>query len=93
MRRRRYPLTRQVSLFPVLMLVDEDDATGRVTFHPLPLDLQGRLGLKWLALLVLGWLDDLGRRLTQHPWRVRASLEIGIALILGRRLGLAIVGR
>lgn len=54
MRRRRYTLARQVSLFPVLMLVDEDDDTGRITFHPLPIELQWQLTVKWVWLTVLG---------------------------------------
>ncbi|GAB4428750.1 MAG: hypothetical protein Kow0031_09060 [Anaerolineae bacterium] len=100
MSRRRNILARQVSLFPVLLLVDEDDATGRLTLHPLPVELQWRWGVSWLALVALGWLGQLKRRLAAWlwpalpgGWRVRLSLEVGMAIILGRQLGLAVVGR
>lgn len=130
MRRRRYSLARQVSMFPVLILVDEDDDTGRITFYPLPIELQWQLTVKWLWLTVIGlaqltwdqilkicwqaakefkahwlrrpWLPQptllrravgIGQWFRQSRWGVRLNLEIRMAVILGRQLGLAGMGR
>ena len=103
-RKNRCFQAKQVSIFPVLMVVKTDDETGQTTCHPLPVEQQWQLTLLWLKLFWLGWLSNLSKQLWDdlkhmgnqvigHSWAVRASMEIRIALILGHQLGLAAVGR
>ncbi|RMF02712.1 MAG: hypothetical protein D6768_07580 [Chloroflexi bacterium] len=89
---------RQVALFPVLLLVETDERSGQRTLHPLPLEMRPGLALRWLWLLLDGWLAQcaaaLRYRLTQNRWTVRLRLEIGMAAILGRSFfSLAALGR
>jgi hypothetical protein len=95
---------RQVTIFPALVVVDADDETGRTTLYPLPVGSKWRLVLMWLLFLLRGRLDTMRaglvnkldeprQRLARHRWLVRLGLELNVAFILGRQLGLAALGR
>ncbi len=98
-KRRRKALlqTTQYSVFPILMVVEEED-DGHTRLRPIP--LEGAILLRWLSLLVATWLQglqgttremadnasDWGKSLIE-----RVALELKMGTILTRQLTLGVL--
>ncbi|MCP4363031.1 MAG: hypothetical protein GY796_33920 [Chloroflexi bacterium] len=98
-KRRRKTLlqTTGYSVFPVLMVVEEED-DGHTTFQPIP--LEGAIFLRWVSLLLAAWLQGLQtaiRKMVNNTsdWGKslieRVALELKMGTILTRQLTLGVL--
>ena len=98
-KRRRKTLlqTTQYSVFPVLMVVEEED-DGHTKLRPIP--LEWTILLRWLSLLLATWLQgmqDATRKMADRAgdWVEslieRVALELKMGTILTRQLTLGVL--
>ncbi len=98
-KRRRGSLLQptQYSVFPVLMVVEEDD-DGHTSLRPIP--LEWTILLRWLSLLLVTWLQglqDTTRKMADNAgdWVdaliERVVLEFKMGTILTRQLTLGVL--